>query len=66
MNRHVSVEFDFKVALVTVSSLDYDPRREIKTVKRNMTTITDANKCVLPLRQELFRDLDGVKEKKPI
>ena len=56
----------FKMALVTVSSLDYDPRREIKTVKRNMTTITDANKCVLPLRQELFRDLDGVKEKKPI
>ena len=66
MNCHVSVEFDFKVALVTVSSLDYDPRREIKTVKRNMTTITDANKCVLPLKQELFRDLDGVKEKKPI
>ena len=66
MNRHVSVEFDFKVALVTVSSLDYEPRREIKTVKRSMTTITDANKCVLPLRQELFRDLDGVKEKKPI
>ena len=66
MNRHVSVEFDFKVALVTVSSLDYDPRREIKTVKRSVTTITDANKCVLPLKQELFRDLDGVKEKKPI
>ena len=66
MNRHVSVEFDFKVALVTVSSLDYDPRREIKTIKRSITTITDANKCVLPLRHELFRDLDGVKEKKPI
>ena len=57
-------EFDFKMALVTVSTLDYDPRRESKTVKRSITTITDANKCVLPLRQELFRDLDGVKEKK--
>ena len=54
------------MALVTVSSLDYDPRREIKTVKRSITTITDANKCVLPLRQQLFRDLDRVKEKKPI
>ena len=54
------------MALVTVSSLDYDPRREIKTIKRSITTITDANKCVLPLRQELFRDLDGEKEKKPI
>ena len=41
----------FKMALVTVSSLDYDPRREIKTVKRSIITITDANKCVLPLRQ---------------
>ena len=56
----------FKLALITVSSLDYDPRREIKTIKRSITTITDANKCVLPVRQELFRDLDGVKEKKPI
>ena len=52
------------MALVTVSSLDYDPRRDIKTVKRSITTITNANKCVLPLRQELFKDLDGVKEKK--